>query len=100
VAVSHTNDRLDCLTIVSAAVRGARAALYHSPYIFHFSIFHLLSGLLRSCRAISFTVFLPLILLAAESDEGRPVDAGEASGEEEVVPLGKKMGRSKKKTTR
>jgi hypothetical protein len=31
VAVSHTNDRLDCLTIVSAPVRGAKAALYHYP---------------------------------------------------------------------
>jgi hypothetical protein len=61
VAVSHTKDRVDYLTIVSAAVKGARAALYHSPYLyFHFSIFHLLSGLLRSFRAISFTVFLPV----------------------------------------
>jgi hypothetical protein len=31
---------------------------------------------------------------------GMPVEAGGASGEEEVVPLEKKMGRSKKKSTR
>jgi hypothetical protein len=35
--------------------------LFTIPRIyFHFSIFHLLSGLLRSFRAISFTVFLPV----------------------------------------